>query len=70
MIVNFDKFKNKKILVTQIGSFIGSDKRQRGSLKGLGLRGINSSSELKCTNDIVGMLKKVSHLIKVEESKK
>lgn len=64
---NLDKFKDKKILITQIKSTINSDKKQKGTIRGLGLRGIGNTFETKCTSDILGMINKVAHLIKVEE---
>ncbi len=56
----------KKIQVTQIRSGIGSTKKQRESLKGLGLRKINHTVELEGSPSILGMVRKVSHLVKVQ----
>jgi len=67
---NLDQFKDKKILITQTKSTINSDQKQRGTIKGLGLRRIGDTFEIKCSSDILGMLNKVAHLIKVEELKK
>jgi len=67
---NLDKFKDKKVLITQIKSIINSDKKQKATIKGLGLRRIGDTFETKCTNEILGMMKKVEHLIKVEELNK
>ena len=67
---NLDRFKDKKILITQIKSTINLDKKQIGTIKGLGLRRIGDTFETKCSSDILGMLNKVAHLIKVEELKK
>lgn len=63
--MSFDNLLNKKILVTQIKSGNDAVQRQKSTLIGLGLRGINSTKELLATNEIVGMIKKVNHLIKV-----
>lgn len=41
--------------------------RQKGTLRALGLTRISKSTELEATPQILGMVKKVSHLIKVEE---
>ena len=57
----------KKIKVTQIASPIGKPKEQRATLIGLGLNKMNRTSELEDTPSIRGMIKKVSHLVKVEE---
>ncbi len=58
----------KKLVVTQIKSAIGYDKRQRNQLKGLGLRRMHHTVELEDTPSIRGMINKVPHLLKVEES--
>ncbi len=57
----------KTIKVTQIASPIGKPKDQRATLVGLGLNKMNRTSELEDTPSIRGMIKKVSHLVKVEE---
>jgi len=56
---------NKKITVTQVKGGSKLSLRQKGNLVGLGLRGIGSSSKLVATNPVIGMIKKVSHLLKV-----
>lgn len=56
---------NKKVLITQIKSEAKLVKRQQATLIGLGLRGINSTSELLVSPDVLGMVKKVSHLLKI-----
>ncbi len=59
---------NKKtIKVTQIASPIGRPEVQRKTLIGLGLNKMNKVSELEDTPSIRGMIKKVAHLVKVEE---
>ncbi|MCH9853608.1 MAG: 50S ribosomal protein L30 [Alphaproteobacteria bacterium] len=57
----------KKLIVTQTGSPIRRPKSQRDTLIGLGLNKINRSRELEDTPSIRGMIRKVNHLIKVEE---
>lgn len=57
----------KTITVTQIKSPIGFQKTQRVVLLGLGLKRIGNSRVLEDTPSIRGMIKKVSHLITVEE---
>ena len=61
----FDNFLNKKINITQIKSDSNLVKRQKGTLIGLGLRGINSSSQLIASKDVLGMVEKVGHLVKI-----
>lgn len=59
---------NKKtIKVTQIASPIGRPEVQKKTLIGLGLNKMNKVSELEDTPSIRGMIKKVAHLVKVEE---
>jgi len=55
------------IRVTLVKSVIKSTKSQRETVRGLGLRKLNSSSVLKNTPEIRGMVGKVSHLVKWEE---
>ena len=57
----------KKIKVTQIASPIGKPDDQRATLIGLGLNKMNRTRELEDTPSVRGMIKKVSHLVKVEE---
>jgi len=56
-----------RLRVTQIGSPIGRPKDQRQTLIGLGLNRIDRTRELEDTPAIRGMIRKVSHLVKMEE---
>ncbi len=56
-----------KIQITQIKSRIGSTKRQKKTLDALGLRRISSTVELEATPQIFGMVKKIRHLVSIEE---
>ena len=56
-----------KIKVTQIKSVIDRPERQKKTMVALGLRKINASVEVEATPQILGMVTKVNHLIKVEE---
>jgi large subunit ribosomal protein L30 len=56
-----------KIKITQTGSRIGSTKRQKATLDALGLSKLNRTVEHENTPQIQGMVKKVMHLVKVEE---
>jgi large subunit ribosomal protein L30 len=58
-----------KLKVTQIGSPIGRKPGQRDTLKGLGLDKMNRSNEVDDTPSIRGMLRKVSHLVRIEPAK-
>ena len=55
------------IKVTQRRSRNGSDKRQRDTLRSLGLRRIGQTVEVNDTPQIRGMLHKVRHLVEVED---
>ncbi len=57
----------KKIKVTQVKSVIDRPERQKRTMEALGLRKMNATVEVEATESILGMVKKVSHLIKVEE---
>jgi large subunit ribosomal protein L30 len=61
--------EKSKIKVTQVISQAGKEKSQRQTLLGLGLTRINRSKVLEDTPCIRGMVKKVAHLIKVEDVK-
>nr|Q47J85.1 RecName: Full=Large ribosomal subunit protein uL30; AltName: Full=50S ribosomal protein L30 [Dechloromonas aromatica RCB] len=57
---------DKKIKVTLVKSVIGTKQDHRATVKGLGLRKLNSSSELIDTPAVRGMIQKVQYLVKVE----
>jgi large subunit ribosomal protein L30 len=54
--------------ITQVRSAIGTKPRQRGTLRALGLRRINQTVEHPDRPEIRGMVAKVPHLVRVEES--
>ncbi|GMV77491.1 MAG: 50S ribosomal protein L30 [Chitinophagaceae bacterium] len=56
-----------KIKITQIKSSIDRPERQKLTLLALGLKKLNASKEVEATPQILGMVNKVSHLVKVEE---
>lgn len=56
-----------KIAVKQVKSVAGRPEHQRRVLKGLGLHGIGTAVEVDNTPSFRGMIKKVLHLVKVEE---
>ena len=55
-----------KIKITQIKSVIDRSERQKRTVAALGLRKINHTVELEATPAIIGMVRKVNHLVKVE----
>jgi large subunit ribosomal protein L30 len=56
-----------KIKITQVKSSIDRTQRQKDTLKALGLRKINHTVEKEETSAILGMIKKVEHLITIEK---
>ena len=58
----------KRIRVRQVRSEIGYDRRQRATLRGLGLRRMQHVVELADTPAVRGMIDKVIHLVVVEEA--
>lgn len=57
---------DKKVKVTLVKSLIGTKESHRATVRGLGLRRLNSSSELQDTPAVRGMINKVSYLLKCE----
>ncbi|MEA1873243.1 MAG: 50S ribosomal protein L30 [Bacteroidota bacterium] len=58
-----------KVKITQTKSAIGYDKRQKNTLIALGIKKMNQTVEHEATPQILGMAKKVSHLVKIENVK-
>ena len=59
---------SKQIKVTQIRSGIGGTRRQRETLKSLGLRKIRQSVVREDSASVRGMIARVAHLVTVEEA--
>jgi large subunit ribosomal protein L30 len=57
----------KKVKVTQVASVLGRKPGQKETLIGLGLNKIRRVRELEDTPSVRGMIRKVAHLVKVEE---
>ncbi|HHU46499.1 MAG TPA: 50S ribosomal protein L30 [Bacteroidales bacterium] len=57
----------KKIKVTQVRSKIGRPEDQKRSLEALGLRKMHQTVEHNATPQILGIVEKIKHLVKVEE---
>ncbi len=55
-----------KIKITQIKSVIDRTERQKRTVEALGLKKINHSVEVEATPAIIGMVRKVNHLVAVE----
>ncbi len=56
-----------RLRITQVGSGIGQSPRHRGTLRALGLGRIGKTREHDDNAVIAGMLRKVKHLVKVED---
>jgi|TARA_B100001250_G_scaffold158546_1_gene136167 large subunit ribosomal protein L30 len=56
-----------KIKIKQLRSKIGRPENQKRTLIALGLGKINKTVELEATPQILGMVKKVSHLVEIKE---
>jgi len=59
--------QGKRVRVTQVRSQIGFDRRQRATLRGLGISRMHQTVELEDTPQVRGMIRKVMHLVNVEE---
>ncbi len=57
----------KKLKITQTRSQIGETQKHRGTLRALGLGRIGRSVEREDTPETLGMLRKVRHLVRVDE---
>ena len=57
-----------KIKITQTGSPIRRDKTQRATLVGLGLNKLHRTVEVEATAEVMGQVRKVQHLLQVEEA--
>jgi large subunit ribosomal protein L30 len=56
----------KKVKVTLVKSVIGTKESHRATVRGLGLRRVNSTSVLEDTPAVRGMINKISYLLKCE----
>ena len=54
-----------KIKITQKRSLIGRSRRQKATMEALGLHKINATVEVEGTSQVLGMIRKVSHLVDV-----
>ena len=58
-----------KLKLTQVRSQIGQSERHRGTLRALGLGRIGKTNEIDESPVLSGMLRKVRHLVDVEEKR-
>jgi large subunit ribosomal protein L30 len=57
-----------KVRVTKVKSVIGRPAKQKATVLALGLRKMNQTVEHEATPQIMGMINKVSHLVRIEEA--
>jgi len=57
----------KKLKITKVKSVIDRPERQKRTMQALGLGKLHATVEVEATPQILGMVRKVNHLIKVEE---
>ncbi|MEO6948906.1 MAG: 50S ribosomal protein L30 [Ginsengibacter sp.] len=57
----------KKVRIKQVKSGIDRSERQKLTLQALGLNKMNATKEVEATPQILGMIRKVEHLIEVTE---
>jgi large subunit ribosomal protein L30 len=57
-----------KVKITQVKSVIDRPKKQKATIQALGLKRMHQTVERENTPVIMGMVKAVSHLVKVEEA--
>jgi large subunit ribosomal protein L30 len=56
-----------KIVITQVRSAINRTARQKATIEALGIKKLHNPVEHEATPQIMGMVRKVLHLVKVEE---
>lgn len=61
------KAAKRRLRLRQTRSFVGYRRDQRATLRGLGLRRMGAVADLEDTPAVRGMIRKVSHLLSVEE---
>jgi large subunit ribosomal protein L30 len=59
----------KKVRITQVRSAINRPNRQKLTLVALGIKKLNRPKDHVATPQVMGMINKVQHLLKVEEIK-
>jgi len=55
-----------KIRITQVKSIIDRSENQKRTIQALGLKRINHSVEVEANAAIIGMVRKVNHLVAIE----
>ncbi|MCW3079767.1 MAG: ribosomal protein [Segetibacter sp.] len=65
--LNYKLIDMKKIKITQVKSGIDRNETAKRTLIALGLKKLNASVEVEATPQILGMVRRAGHLLKVEE---
>jgi large subunit ribosomal protein L30 len=58
----------EKLKLTAVKSTIDRPAKQKATVKALGLRKMNQTVEVEATPQVLGMIEKVRHLLKVEKA--
>jgi len=64
--MSLSEYLNKEVTLKQLKSGGKMTKKQYANVIGLGLRGINSESKLLATQSVLGMIKKVKHVVEIK----
>ena len=57
-----------KIIISQVKSIIGRPEDQKRTIRALGITKMNQVKEHEATPQVLGMVKKVAHLLKVKNA--
>ncbi len=60
------KKKEQLVKITQVKSAVGRNEKQKKTIRSLGIKKLNQTVVHKATPQILGMIKAVEHLVKVE----
>lgn len=64
--MSLNEYLNKEVTLKQLKSGGKMTKKQYANVIGLGLRGIDSESKLLATQSVLGMIKKVKHVVEIK----
>lgn len=64
--MSLNEYLNKEVTLKQLKSGGKMTKKQYANVIGLGLRGIDSESKLLATQSVLGMIKKVKHIVEIK----
>lgn len=60
------KKKEQLVKITQVKSAVGRNEKQKKTIRSLGIKKLNQTVVHKATPQILGMIKAVEHLVRVE----